>query len=214
MPCPGYCSSELNFTWTVTSELNFTWIVTSELRMHAKAGNKRQLTWPFFSVLHCLRSSGVLLCCLPLSPFFSLFSSLLFPFFSVLLSFSRKLALRRTKTIGAEASALSQWLLLLGTAKAMAMLVLVFVCFLSFCWCFLSRWRRWWQWRRVVLVELAPLPLCFPCFRQCRSYGFLCPASLSFLLVFLFLFFSVLSAFFFFSFFVPPLLPVEEAYIT
>jgi len=35
MPCPGYCSSELNFTWTVTSEL----------RMHAKAGNKRQLTW-------------------------------------------------------------------------------------------------------------------------------------------------------------------------
>jgi hypothetical protein len=35
--------------------------------------------------------------------------------------------------IGAEAFALSQWLLLLGTAKAMAMLVLVFVHFLSFC---------------------------------------------------------------------------------
>jgi len=31
----GYCSSELNFTWTVTSEL----------RMHAKVGNKRHLTW-------------------------------------------------------------------------------------------------------------------------------------------------------------------------
>ena len=92
-----------------------------QLRMHAKAGNKRQLTWSagdaLFSVLCCLRSSGVLLCCLPLSPFFSLFSSLLFPFFSVLLSFSWKLALRRTKMTGAEASAISQWLLLLGTAK-------------------------------------------------------------------------------------------------
>ena len=92
-----------------------------QLRMHAKAGNKRQLTWSagdaLFSVLRCLRSSGILLCCLPLSPFFSLFSSLLFPFFSVLLSFSWKLALRLTKMIGAEASALSQWLLLLGIAK-------------------------------------------------------------------------------------------------
>jgi len=72
---------------------------------------------PFFSVLRCLRSSGVLLCCLLLSHFFSLFSSLLFPFFSVLLSFSWKLALRRTKTTGAEASALSQRLLLLGKRK-------------------------------------------------------------------------------------------------
>ena len=82
---------------------------------------------PFFSVLRCLRSSAVLLCCLPLSPFFSLFSSLLFPFFSILLSFSWKLALRWTKTTGAEASALNQWLLLLGTAKAMATPVLVSV---------------------------------------------------------------------------------------
>jgi len=82
---------------------------------------------PFFLVLRCLRSSGVLLCCLPLSPFFSLFSSLLFPFFFVLLSFSWKLALRRTKTTGAETSALNQWLLLLGTAKAMATPVLVSV---------------------------------------------------------------------------------------
>jgi len=105
-----------------------------QLRMHAKAGNKRQLTWSasdaLFSVLRCLSSSGVLLCCLPLSLFFSLFSSLLFPFFSVLLSFSWKLALRRTKTIGAEASALNQWLLLLGTAKAMATPVLVFIRFI------------------------------------------------------------------------------------
>jgi len=92
-----------------------------QLRMHAKSGNKRQLTWSagdaLFSVLRCLRSSSVLLCCLPLSPFFSLFSSLLFPILSVLLFFSWKLALRWTKTTGAEASALSQWLLLLGTAK-------------------------------------------------------------------------------------------------
>jgi len=102
--------------------------------MHAKAGNKRQLTWSasdaLFSVLHCLSSSGVLLCCLPFSPFFSLFSSLLFPFFYVLLSFSWKLALIRMKTIGAEASALSQWLLLLGTTKAMATPVLVSIHFL------------------------------------------------------------------------------------
>jgi len=158
------------------------------------------LGMPFFSVLCCLRSSGVLLYCLPLSPFFSLFSSLLFPFFSVLLSFSWKLALRRMKTTSAEASALSQRFLLMGTAKAMATPVLVSVRFLSFCYCFLS---RWWRWRRVVLVELLPLPLCFPCFRQCRSYGFLCPASLSFLLVFLFLSFFVLSFILlpFFSFF-------------
>ena len=54
-----------------------------QLRMHAKDGNKRQLTWSAGdTVLRCLRSSGVLLCCLPLSPFFSLFSSL---FFSLLL---------------------------------------------------------------------------------------------------------------------------------
>ena len=42
------------------------------------------------------------------------------------------MALRQTKTTGAEASVLSQWLLLLGTAKAMATPVLVSVCFLSF----------------------------------------------------------------------------------
>jgi len=43
-----------------------------------------------------------------------------------------------------------------------------------------------------MLVELSPLPLCFPCFRLCRSYGFLCPASLSFLLPLLF-FFTVMK---------------------
>jgi len=53
----------------------------------------------------------------------------------------------------------------------------------------------WWSCRPCLCV--------FPCFRQCPSYGFLCLASLSFLLVFLFSFFSVLS--FLFLFFFPPL---------
>ena len=51
----------------------------------------------------------------------------------------------------------------------------------------------WWSCRSCLCV--------FPCFRQCPSYGFLCLASLSFLLVFLFSFFSVLSILFCFSLF-------------
>jgi len=51
----GYCSSELNFTWTVTMQP----------RMHAKLVRKeRQLTWsagePDFFRPHCLRSPAVL----------------------------------------------------------------------------------------------------------------------------------------------------------
>jgi len=141
------------------------------------------LAIPFFfqSSAVCVRLAFSYVACL------SLFSSLLFPFFFVLLSFSWKLVLRRTKTTGAAFRDIE--------SDGHATPVLVFVCFLSFCWCFLWRWRRWWRWRCVVMVELSPLPLCFPCFQQCRSYGFLCPASLSFLLIFLFSFFlcSLLS---------------------
>lgn len=195
-----------------------------QLRMHAKAGNKRQLTWSagdaLFSVLRCLRSSGVLLCCLPLSPFFSLFSSLLFPFFSVLLSFSWKLALRRTDEDDRCWSFCAQpmvaasrdsetdrprrfWSLFVFSPSADAF----------------SRDDEddgdegvlcWWSCRPCLCV--------FPCFRQYPSYVFLCPASLSFLLVFLFSFFSVLSFLFLFfcspfCFFPPPFRSAAEASI-
>jgi hypothetical protein len=69
---------------------------------------------------------------------FGLFSLLLPIFFSSLslllcsAFFFLKAGVEQTKTTGAEASAFNQWLLLLGTTKAMAMPVLVFVHFLSF----------------------------------------------------------------------------------
>jgi len=100
------------------------------------------LAMPFFSVLRCLRSSSVLLYCLPLSPFFSLFSSLLFPFFSVLLSFSWKLALRRMKTTGADS-----W-----RAK---MMMLQFLRMTRYHW-------FWRQWRTLVTLVLVSVFLFLP----------------------------------------------------
>jgi hypothetical protein len=48
---------------------------------------------------------------------------------------------------------------------------------LSFCWCSLWRRRRWWRWRRDVLVELTLFPMCFLAFDCTVPFGFLCSFS-------------------------------------
>ena len=98
------------------------------------------------------------------------------------------------KATGAEASALSQWLLLLRTVKAMAKPVLASVrslllLMLSLEMTKMMAMKACCAGGVVGLASVFSLPLCFPCFRQCRSYGFLCPDSLSFLFVFSFLVF-------------------------
>lgn len=170
--------------------------------MHAKARNKRQLTWsvsdrvflPFAAFVRrfffCIFVPLVLLC-----------SALFFVF-----SFSPSPVIETDEDNGAETSAHSRWSLLLGTAKKMATLVLVSVLFLSFCWCSLWRWWGRWRWRRVMLVEFTPLPLCFSAFDS------VVVGSLS--LSLLFLPFSSFSVFFLLLFLSPLLFRlVEEAYI-
>jgi len=41
---------------------------------------------------------------------------------------------------------------------------MIFVPFLSFCWCSLWRWWGRRRWKRAMLVEFTPLPLCFSAF--------------------------------------------------
>jgi len=198
-----------------------------QLRMHAKAGNKRQLTWStgdaLFSVLRCLvcwrcpffspplpafvwRSPVLLASFSFLLPvFFSSLSLLLYPAFLFLKAGTETDEDDRCWSFCAQPIVAASWDSETDRPRRFWSLFVFSPSADAF-----SRDDEddgdegvlcWWSCHPCLCV--------FPCFRQYPSYGFLCPASLSFLLVFLFSFFSVLSFLFLFfcspfCFFPPP----------